>query len=339
MRHRLFGTAIEHGLKFGRNGRGTVYVWAAGNGATGNPDCPTCIDISNYDGLANYRGVIAVAAVDDHGKSTSYSERGANVWISAPAGKFCDTHTITTTDSSGDAGNNTAATAADRSDYANTNYTKCMSGTSAATPGVAGVIALMLEANPALGWRDVRLILAETARNTDPARQGWVTSAKSPFYHFHLDYGFGVVDAKAAVTRALTWVNVGPEITYTTVVAKPKLAIPDNSRIGVSHTIKVADSGITDIEFIDIAFTAADHQFSGELEVTLTSPSGTVSLLAEKHVCNNDIDPCTPYDRWVFGSARHLGEAANGNWTLTVNDLAKNDVGTFQSWALQFYGR
>jgi kexin len=91
------------------------------------------------------------------------------------------------------------------------------------------------------------------------------------------------------------------------------------------------------IEFIEITFSAADHTYSGDLEITLTSPAGTISRLAELHSCASNA--CTAYSGWVFGSARHLGEAANGNWTLTVKDLATLDTGAFQSWGLKFYGR
>ena len=210
-------------------------------------------------------------------------------------------------------------------------------GSSAAAPGAAGAIALMLEANPNLGWRDVRLILAESARKNDPTDPGWTLSTTTPAYNFNHKYGFGVIDAAAAVTLASTWTNVGTEATFTTALATPGLAIPDNNATGVSHTINVAGSGIANIEFIEITFSAADHTYSGDLEITLTSPAGAISRLAELHGCVNNA--CTAYSGWVFGSARHLGEAANGNWTLTVKDLFLQDTGTFQSWRLKFYGR
>ncbi len=131
------------------------------------------------------------------------------------------------------------------------------------------------------------------------------------------------------------------------VLASPNLAIPDFpgtgvSNPGVSHTINVAGSGIADIEFIEVTFSAADHTFAGDLSITLTSPSGTVanplvSQLAEPHGCPGDV--CTAYSGWVFGSARHLGEAADGNWKLTVRDEGPSDTGTFQSWQIKFFGR
>ncbi len=332
----LWQTAINTGLSTGRGGKGTVYVWAAGNGATGDAAgvCPTCVDNSNYDGQANYRGVMAVAAVSDQGVQSSYSESGANLLVSAPGGEFCNTHAITTTDRTGVLGSNTAATAG-TSDYANTNYTKCMNGTSAATPGVAGVAALVLAANPNLGWRDVRIILAQTARKNDAADPGWALIGTPPTWFNH-KYGFGVVNAAAAVTAAQTWTNVGAEKTYSTALAAPALAIPDNNLTGVSNTINVAGSLIPSIEFVEITFSAADHTYAGDLDVTLTSPTGKVSQLSVLHVCM--ANTCTAHNGWVFGSTRHLGESADGNWTLTVKDLKTGNTGTFQSWMLKFYG-
>jgi kexin len=330
-------TAIDNGLANGRGGLGAIYTWAAGNGAP--------IDNSNYDGYANYRGVIAVTAVNDQGKQSSYAESGANIWISAPGGEFCDTHAITTTDRTGAVGENSLGLAATNADYADLNYTKCMNGTSSATPGVAGVIALMLQANPNLGWLDVRLILAQTGRVNDPTDPGWFANNNGTGYFFNHKYGFGVVDAGAAVTAAAGWTNItGTQLTHTTALATPNLLIPDSLSTGfpgaaVTDTINVTGSNITKIEFIEITFSS-DHPYSGDLAITLTGPPGigtsTVSRLAETHACK---PVCTVYSGWVFGSAAHLGEAADGAWILTVQDGGLNDTGTFQSWGLKFYGR
>ena len=341
----LWRTAINTGLTNGRGGKGTVYMWAAGNGAgvNGSAACPDwqCIDNSNYDGRANYRGVMAVAAVNDQGKRSSYSESGANIWVSAPGGELCSTHTISTTDRTGIPGINSSTTAG-TTDYSNQSYTKCMNGTSAATPSAAGVVALMLAANPNLGWRDVRIILAQTARMNDSSDPGWILTSGSQTlkYWFNHKYGFGVADAAAAVMAASTWTNVGTEVTYTTSLSSPVMPIPDNDLVtGASDTITVAGSGISSIEFVEITFTATNTPYSGDLKVTLTSPNGTVSLLALPHNCPGASGSCTStYNGWVFGSARHLGEAANGIWKLTAYDGVTGYTGTFSSWKLKFYG-
>jgi kexin len=348
----LWRTAINTGLTTGRGGKGTVYMWAAGNGAgiNGSAACPNwqCIDNSNYDGRANYRGVMAVAAVNDQGKRSSYSESGSNLWVSAPGGEFCSTHTISTTDRTGSPGINSSTTAG-TTDYADQRYTKCMNGTSAATPSAAGVVALMLAANPSLGWRDVRIILAQTARKNDVGDAGWALTGGTPQYHFNHKYGFGVADAAAAVSAAQAYTtNVGTELTYTTALStlSPTAnSIPDydpvtGSGAGRSDSITVTGSGISSIEYVEVTFTATNSPYSGDLGVTLTSPNGaTVSVLAVPHLCAGTYGACTStYNGWVFGSSRHLGEAADGIWMLTVKDGYQYGTGNFTSWKLKFYG-
>jgi len=325
--------SLQTGTTIGRGGLGTIYTWAAGNGASPLPGNPNGIDNSNYDAFANNRYVITVCATNDRGRQAVYSENGANLWICAPSGSNPENNeqSITTTDSSGGIrGSNTNNSS---NDYTDKNYTKTFNGTSSATPLAAGVIALMLQANPNLGWRDVRLILAQTARKNDPADTDWEVTAGTPVYNVNHKYGFGVVDAAAAVAASRTWRNVGPERIFNSGVRSVATSIPDNTLTGVSNSI-VIDSSMS-IEFIEITFSA-DHPYHGDLRVELTSPSGTTSLLAERHSCYS---PCSSdYNGWVFGSARHLGENSTGTWTLRVSDEAFLDTGTFDSWGLKFYG-
>lgn len=333
----LWNTAITSGLANGRGGKGTIYLWAGGNGAVNNISdptsphyCPTCVDNSNYDGYANHHGVIAVCAVGNNGIASYYSESGANLLLCAPSSNA--TIGITTADRTGALGFNDIGAP----DYTDLNYTKTFGGTSSATPTVAGVVALMLQANPNLGWRDVRQILAETARKNDATNTGWVNNGAG--LHVHHQYGFGVVDADAAVTKARTWANLGPELNYTSFTATPNIAIPDNNTTGVSSPISVpvSPNGINKIESVEVTFSAS-HTRSGDLQIILTSPAGTQSILAERHDCVGGI--CTAYSGWVFSSVRHLNEAATGTWSLTVKDLTAGTLGTFQSWQLKIYGR
>lgn len=320
--------AIDTGLSNGRNGLGTIYTWAAGNGGQNN------VDNSNYDGQANYRGVLSICAVGDDGVKAFYSERGANLWVCTPSMGRAN-HAITTTDRVGALGYNTTGAAPN---YSNTSYTNTFNGTSSAAPLAAGVIALVLEAKPLLTWRDLRIILAQSARKNDPGNGEWTVNSAG--FNINHNYGFGVIDANAAVTLASTWTNVGAAVTFAPAAATPNLAIPDNNTTGVSNIINVAASGIGKIEFVAITFNT-NHSYVGDLDITLTAPSGTVSRLSEQHFCPPAPFPTCPAPggTWRFGSARHLGEAADGNWTLTVKDLFLADTGIFQSWQLTFYGR
>lgn len=322
----LWRDGIEFGLANGRNGLGTIYVWAAGNGYNSGFN-----ERSTYDGYASYRGVIAVGAFNAQGRRASYSEPGANVWVSAPGGEQCaNSLAIVTTDLSGAKGYNTGASASELSDA---DYTRCMNGTSAAVPSVSGVMALMLQANPALGWRDARGALAQAARQIDPADASWKTNGAGR--RISDTYGFGAVDAKAAVDAARSWIKLPQQRVFRSALQPVNLPVPDNSPSGVASTLTVSGSGIAKIEWVDLVFNAAGHTYSGDLRIVLTSPSGTSLVLADTHFCDG---ACVPYNGWRFGIAHLLDEAADGVWKISVNDGAADDVGNVDSWQLTVYG-
>ncbi len=316
----LFEQALARGLETGRGGLGSLFVFAGGNGGCFARSGPTtCLsDDSNYDGYVNHPGVIAVCAVDDRGRKPSYGEPGANLTVCAPSSGSSSGITTTTI----------------RSAYRND-----FSGTSASTPMVSGAVALMLAANPALTWRDVRLVLAKTARRNDAGDADWVAGpGLQPFNH---KYGFGVVDAAAAVATARTWTSVGGAsslIRCTPAAATPNAALPDRSGATVTpvdSAIVVAGCGITRLEYVEVRLDAP-HPYAGDLRIRLTSPTGTTSRLAEARPC---LGGCGSYANWRFGSMRHLDEGSNGTWTLEIADDAALDVGTFQRWSLVLYGR
>jgi kexin len=183
-----------------RDGRGAAASISGPGGNGGDSD-----DNSNYDGYANSLYVIAVAASTNQGVSAWYSEPGANILVNSPSNG--GTLGITTTDRTGSTG------------YSSTEYTSDFGGTSSATPLAAGIVALMLQANPDLTWRDVRAILALTARQNDPSSPGWTTNGAGRPIHYH--YGFGRVDAQAAVSAALSWTNLAPGVFTQEILHEP----------------------------------------------------------------------------------------------------------------------
>lgn len=332
----LWRDAVDEGLSYGRGGAGTIYVWAAGNGAVvyKNNSFYTA-DNSNYDGYANYYGVIAVCAVDNQGEKSYYSEKGANLWVCAPSSSYSNSPAITTTDNSGDDGFNIGYDF----DYEDADYTNSFGGTSSAAPLAAGVIALVLEANPDLTWRDVKLILAESARRNDPNNTDiWTENGAG--YLVSDSYGFGIVDATAAVDLAKKWINVGPMKTFDTGWITTNMSIPDDSDTGITLNTNISSGGISKIEYVEIQ-VKFNHDYPGDLKFVLTSPSATSSILSEAHSCYDGtvaVD-CDETSEWRFGSARLLGEDADGTWTLSVKDLLAEDTGSLVSWRLKVYGR
>lgn len=305
--------ALADGIANGRGGLGTLYVWAGGNGNGSG-------DNSNYDSYANSRYSIAVAASTNLGTHSSYSEPGANILINAPSNG--GTLGITTTDRTGSNG------------YDPTAYTDSFGGTSSSTPLVAGALAVILEANPNLTWRDMKLLLAETAEKNDPGDADWTNNgAGMPVNH---KYGFGRIDTNAAVQAAGGWTAVGAEITSMK-SRSPNLAIADGTGAGscgapTTDTLTINDN--VSIEFVEVEFES-DHTFWGDLEIKLISPAGTTSVLAEQHGSGSGSDLA---NGWTFGVERLIGEDAFGTWTIEVRDCYNADTGSLLSWSVKAFG-
>jgi subtilisin family serine protease len=177
--------AMDYAVSYGRNGKGCIITFAAGNG---NEDC-------GYDGYASFDKVMAVAACNDRGKRSIYSDYGKNVWCSFPSSDFgyppfghpdSLTTGIYTTDRMGKAGYNPEG-----------DYTDEFGGTSGSCPGVAGTAALILSANQDLTWEQVREIIKETSDKIDPAGGDYDSKGHSIYY------GYGRINAEKAVKRAL----------------------------------------------------------------------------------------------------------------------------------------
>ena len=304
----LMLAAFEDDVSQGRSGLGNIITWAAGNGLDDD-------DNSNYDGYANSRHTIAVTAVTHYGEQSWYAEPGANILVASPSDG--DGEGITTTDIEGGGG------------YESGDYNDDFGGTSSATPLVSGVIALILEANPNLTYRDVEHILVQSSRKNDASDNSWkVNGAGHDVSH---KYGFGVIDASAAVDLAENWNNVDSEIDFQSgLIDIQDVAIPDNSAPGITETTQVSES--IKVEHVEVVVDI-DHDFRGDLEIILTSPSGSQSILAEKHD-----DSGNDWNDWMFTSVQHWDEDSYGTWTLTIEDQGNGDSGTFFDWELNVYG-
>ena len=296
----LTQAALENGARAGRGGLGNLFVWAGGNGGRQ--------DNANYDGYANSRYTLSVTAFTNLGTLPWYAEPCACHLVAAPSSG--GTSSLVTTNPWDD-------------------YISSFGGTSASTPLVAGVVALMLEANPDLSWRDVQLILASSADPTDLEADDWVQNGAGHLVS-HL-FGFGRVNAGAAVETALDWPLVGTEVTLSK-EAEPMTPIPDDNPQGVSFTLTIDEP--LRVESVEVEVDAGDHPHWGDLAFTLVSPQGTQSILSETHA--NGDGP--GYDPWRFTSLRHLDEQALGTWTLQVSDGLAGNQGTLRRWRLSIHG-
>lgn len=307
------------GVGKGRGGLGVIYVWAAGNGGEQGDD-------ANYDGYANSPQVIAVGALTDRGERCSYSEKGACLCVSAPSGRDGVRNPGTwTTDLGANRGYNSTSVTGDLSDR---RFTSNFNGTSAAAPMVSGVVALMLEANPALGWRDVKEVLMRSASLTHGSDPGWFTNGAG--LRFNHAYGAGRVNAEAAVRMAAAWTNLPPEHwTGWPLVDREPVVIPDGDARGVELAVAV-DSDLR-VETARLALEV-EHPSRNELQVELISPRGTTSRLWSPH------EDRTPDLRHRFTTVFCWGEPAAGTWRVRLVDFSAGGTGRVASARLELSG-
>jgi len=305
----LVAAAMHDAVTHGRHGLGSVYVWAAGNGRQSLDSC-------SYDGFANSRLVITVGAVDYFARAAYYSEWCPTMLVVAPSSGFngpADRQHISSTLPGGLCSDS-------------------FGGTSAAAPMVAGVVALVLQARPALTWRDVQMIIAFSASQNDRTHASWKTNGAG--IRVSHAYGFGMVNAMAAVRLARVWpllsASESLEVQYD-VDALPRV-LGNQVLAPAEEFLFEVDSPLI-VEFVELVFSAS-HTCRGDLEVLLYSPAGTQSQLALAHY---DTNP--NYNSWRFGTRLVMGEHAAGTWRLRVRDAIPNHhMGTVDELSLRVWG-
>lgn len=318
----LAGAGMSKAATANRDGLGTVIVVSAGNGRASG-------DNSSYDGYASSRFALAVGAVNRQGQPSSYSEEGMNVAVSAFGGEFAPPDVIWTTNNSGDEAH--AALLGKGLSQAPINYTDSFNGTSAAAPQVSGTVALLLERNPALHYRDVKEILLTTARKTG-LRDGDPFVINGGGLGFSHSFGAGVVNVAKALEAADAWRSLGTLVS----VERPRVgldvAIPDGTAASEPVKFELADSNLR-VEHVELTVTVA-HALRGDLSFELVSPSGMRSVAQRRP--NDDTKDFTAF---TFTSVRHWGEVSSGTWELrAVDAVANGTAGALQSATLKVYG-
>jgi len=306
------GTAIIDAVSHGREGLGSVFVFAAGN-ARGIGDN------TNHHNFANSIYTTSVASTDAAGIVAHSSTPGASILVAAPGVGILTTDV---TAAGGHAGGDHVS----------------VSGTSFAAPNVTGVVALMLDANATLGYRDVQEILAYSADLTDGSNSSWQINHAQNWngggMHSSTDYGFGLVDTHDAVRLAETWSGRATFASLDTASEEPApgLATPDSIAGGLSSTLHITRA--LDIDKVEIELDL-QHDFVGDLRVVLTSPAGTESILIDRpgHGATDTDDI-----RFSLESNQFWGERSAGDWTLRVEDLARQEQGQLNSWRIDVHG-
>ncbi|KAL8927635.1 MAG: hypothetical protein Q9172_001264 [Xanthocarpia lactea] len=305
----LIRRAMVNAIQNGRQGKGNIYVFAAGNGAGAGDNC-------NFDGYTNSIYSITVGAIDRKGLHPYYSEKcSAQLVVTYSSGSGDAIHTT-------DVGTNQC--------YAN------HGGTSAAAPLAAGVFALAFDVRPELTWRDLQQILVHTAVPVNEQEDWDTTYIGKKFSH---TYGYGKLDAYAIVEMARSMDLLKPQAFYHSPWQHVKHTIPQGTD-GLISTFEVTEESLKKanlerLEHVTVTMNV-EHTRRGDISVELRSPANVVSHLS---VVRKLDDAKVGYEDWTFSSVAHWGETGIGQWSIVVKDTVVNEhSGTFTDWKLSLWG-
>ncbi|GJJ12519.1 hypothetical protein Clacol_006762 [Clathrus columnatus] len=318
----LIQKAVLEGVTTGRGGKGSIFVFASGNGAASGDQC-------NFDGYTNSIFSVTVGAIDYKGLHPYYSEAcAANMIVTYSSGNG---KSIATTDVGG--------------------KDKCTSthgGTSAAAPFASAVFALALEARPDLTWRDIQHLCVTSAVPINLDDPDWDKTAVGRPYSY--TYGYGLLDTWHFVNAAKSWKLVKPQAWIDLPVIElgggkvdeennmlGGLSIPPG---GVSSKLTITREMLSENNFEDLEHVTikiwVNHTKRGDVEVELISPNGVHSVLAKARPRDSS---ASGYPGWTFMTLKHWSESPIGEWTIRVSD--KNDKshkGYFLGWTMSLFG-
>ncbi|XP_059486972.1 furin-like protease 1 isoform X2 [Neocloeon triangulifer] len=296
--------AFIEGVAKGRSGKGSIFVWASGNGGRDHDNC-------NCDGYTNSIWTLSISSATENGLVPWYSEACSS--------------TLATTYSSGLANERQIMTT-DLHHQCTTSHT----GTSASAPLAAGICALALEANRMLTWRDMQHIVVRTARSENLHAPDWKTNAVGR--NVSHSFGYGLMDAAAMVKLAKKWVTV-PEQQRCEIIAKnAEKLIPAKSQVNIKLRVRECP-GVNFLEHVQAKITLTTSR-RGDLQIHLTSPGGTRSTLLDRR--RLDVSRAG-FNRWPFMTVHSWGETPVGIWQLEIHNEGRY-LANLSAWELSLHG-
>uniref|UniRef100_A0A671KU90 Furin-1-like n=1 Tax=Sinocyclocheilus anshuiensis TaxID=1608454 RepID=A0A671KU90_9TELE len=296
---KLAKEAFLRGVMEGRGGRGSIFVWASGNGGREKDSC-------NCDGYTNSIYTLSISSSTQNGNVPWYSEACSS--------------TLATTYSSGGLNEKQIVTTDLRQ-----KCTDSHTGTSASAPLAAGIIALALEANKNLTWRDMQHLVVRTSNPAHLTTNDWKTNGVGR--RVSHSYGYGLLDAGAIVALAKNWTNVGPQRKCVLSLVSDHLVI-NKSVDACAGT----DTFVSSLEHAQAQLTLSYNR-RGNLAIYLISPQGTRSTLLAPRPHDYSSDG---FSDWAFMTTHSWDEDPRGEWSLL--NLFLSVLGTLTQFTLVLYG-
>lgn len=361
--------AVTRAATQGRQGKGCVIVFAAGNSnrptddtvnETGWPNNVISGRTQWLSGFATHPDVIAVSASTSLNKKAAYSNWGKSISVCAPSNNappgiwLPETGYIATAPQITQSLNGLGVFTTDRvgaAGYDQSDFTGYFGGTSSACPVVAGVAALVLSANPDLTAKQVKQILEQTADkivDSDPDPQLGIKLGTYDANGHSQWFGYGKVNAGKAVAYAhqlytvQRWISRWTKQRISQIFKIPdyqgsvKSLFPLNvfgttNAPGITSEVSISDSNpVKDIEVT----VNIQHEFLGDIEIYLMAPNQKVVQLQSRNL-GSQTQLNKSYNLQNTPLLRQFaGLSAKGTWKLIVVDCVPGDTGTLNNWEL-----
>ncbi|XP_015507109.1 proprotein convertase subtilisin/kexin type 4 isoform X2 [Parus major] len=266
----LAAAAFQRGVVQGRGGLGSIFIWASGNGGTNYDNC-------NCDGYTNSIYTVSVGSVLGDGQRPRYSESCPAILTTTYSSRTTSKVQIVTTD-------------------LHHRCTDKHTGTSASAPLAAGMVALALEANPALTWRDLQHLIVRASKPAHLQAEDWAENGVGRRVSHY--YGYGLLDAGLLVQAATTWTGTRPQEKCSVQAVQVPRDI--GSRLTISTDASSCSESIRSLEHVQVQLSLS-YSRRGDLVVALSSPMGTTSTLVtvrplgwHSQLCSPPPAPTTP---------------------------------------------
>lgn len=301
--------AVQDGTRLGRGGKGNIFLAPGGNSGISQKSC-------SIDQLINSMNTIAINAMGKSGAKPFYAEECAAIMASAfSAGRYPDPWMVTAS--------------------VNNSCTTSFSGTSSSVAVAGGVLALALQANPDLTWRDIQHLIVRTARS-DMGRGGrpeeakWITNAAG--HRFSTAFGFGLLDASALVQKASSWSPVGDQEGCVVATSSNVVVVDAGNSASISFDGKKC--AIVSVEHVLLVVNMTAYR-RGDIMAALTSPSNsTVTILTTSRY---DIS-WEGFQEQALLSLATWGEDPRGHWILDLQNKGTRRSFTLLGARLEIYG-
>ncbi|XP_054736381.1 furin-like protease 1 [Anastrepha obliqua] len=298
--------AFIEGVTKGRQGKGSIFIWASGNGGREFDNC-------NCDGYTNSIWTLSISSATEEGHVPWYSEK-------------CSSTLATTYSSGGQSEKQVVTTDLHHS------CTVSHTGTSASAPLAAGIAALVLESNTNLTWRDLQHIVVRTAKPANLRDPTW--SKNGIGRRISHSFGYGLMDAAAMVKVARNWKTVPEQQRCEINAPHVDKVIPPRSYITLQLTVKHCSS-VNYLEHVQAKITLTSQR-RGDIQLNLKSPAGTKVTLLTSRV--HDVSR-SGFNQWPFMSVHTWGESPHGDWQLEIHNEGRYmGHALLREWSLIFYG-